>query len=91
MTADEQLLYEARMRTRWAVLAAGAGVLLLAGSVVAISGPTTSVSEETLRLIFIHKRAPIDLISSLLNAFALLTFAGSCTTSPRLRGHASRT
>jgi hypothetical protein len=74
MTADDRLLYEARMRMRWAIVAGGAAALLLIGGAIALSGPQTSVNEETLGLIFIHKRSPIDLIAATINAFGVFAF-----------------
>lgn len=77
MTLDERLLYEARVRTRHAVIAALAAVCLLAAAVIQISGPHTKVDELTLDLIYAHKRFPLDLIGALLNALGLLGVAAT--------------
>jgi uncharacterized membrane protein len=75
MTADEQLLYETRVRNRQAVVSALAGILLLAGAIVQLSGPHTAVDELTLDLITANKRFPLDLIAALLNAAGSLGVA----------------
>jgi len=75
MNADEELLYESRVRNRQAVIAALAGILLIVASVIQLSGPHTSVDELTLDLLTAHKRFPLDLIASILNAIASLGIA----------------
>ncbi|MFZ0042403.1 MAG: hypothetical protein WAK93_13915, partial [Solirubrobacteraceae bacterium] len=72
---DEQLLHESRVRNRQVVVAGIAGVLVLVASIVAFLGPTSSVSEATLQLIYINKRFPLDLVSSVLNGFASVATA----------------
>lgn len=74
VAADDRLLYESRTRMRWAIVAAGAAVLLLVGGAVSLTGPQTTVNEETLGLIYIHKRSPIDLIAATVNAFGVIAF-----------------
>lgn len=71
MGSEETLLYESRVRLRQIVLAVVAGVLLLAASLVQLTGPHTSVSEETLSLMTFNKRIPLDLVSSVVNAIAI--------------------
>jgi hypothetical protein len=72
---DEQLLYEARLRPRQAVVAALAGILLMAAAVVQLSGPHTRVDELTLDLIIAHKRFPLDLVAAVINALGSLALA----------------
>lgn len=74
---DEQLIYEARVRMRQAILAGLAGVLLVVAAAVQLSGPHASVDELTLGLITVHKRFPIDLIGSAINAAGLLAVGGT--------------
>jgi hypothetical protein len=75
MSADDQLLYEARVRPRQAVIAALAGILLIVGAITQLSGPHTSVDELTVDLITANKRFPLDLIASVLNALGSLALA----------------
>jgi hypothetical protein len=75
MTVDEQLLYESRVRTRQAIVAALAGILLVGAAAVQLSGPQSKINELTIGLITIHKRYPIDLIGSVINAFGLIGVA----------------
>jgi hypothetical protein len=72
MSPDAQLLYETRVRNRQVAVAATAGVLVLLASVMTFLGPQAKVSEATLELIFLHKRFPLDLIASVINAVASL-------------------
>lgn len=62
---------------RWAVVAAAAGVLLLVAAAIALTGAHTSVNEETLGLVYVHKRFPLDIISSVVNGLGLVAFAGA--------------
>ncbi len=71
MSANDQLAWEARTRPRQTVVAAAAGVLLVAAAVVQLSGTHTKVEELTLDLITEHKRFPLDLIGAILNSIAL--------------------
>lgn len=70
MSPDEALLYESRVRQRTVIIAAGAGILVLLASVVALTGPQAKVNEETLGLIYINKRFPLDLIAAVINGVA---------------------
>ena len=56
MNADEQLLYETRVRNRQAIVAVLAGVLLLAAAAIQLGGPHTKVDELTVDLITANKR-----------------------------------
>jgi hypothetical protein len=75
MNADQQLLYEARVRNRMAIVAVLGGVLLVAAAAIQLAGPHTTVDELTLDLITAHKRFPLDLIASVVNAAASLLIA----------------
>jgi hypothetical protein len=79
MTADEQLLYETRVRNRQAVVSGLAAILLLAGAIVQLSGPHTAVDELTVDLITANKRFPLDLIAAVLNAVGSLAVAWTLT------------
>jgi hypothetical protein len=77
MTADEQLLYESRVRMRQAVIAALAGILLVGAAALQLTGPHTKVNELTLDLITAHKRFPIDVIGSVINGIGLCALAAT--------------
>lgn len=94
MTVDEQLLYESRVRVRQAIVAAVAGILLVAAAALQLSGPHTKVNELTIDLITAHKRYPIDVIGAVLNGIGLCMVAATLTflvgitraRNPDLRG-----
>ncbi len=71
MSGNDQLAWEARARTRQTIVAALAGVLLVAAAIIQLSGTHTKVEELTLDLITEHKRFPIDLIGAIINSIAL--------------------
>jgi hypothetical protein len=71
----QQVRYESGVRTRYAVLALVAGVLIVAQAVIQYSGPHTTVSELTLDLITAHRRFPLDLIGSTLDCAGLIALA----------------
>jgi len=75
MNPDQQLLYEARVRNRQAIVAVAAGVLLVGASAVQLGGVHTKVDELTLDLITANQRFPLDLIASAMNAVASLLIA----------------
>jgi hypothetical protein len=77
MTVDEQLLYESRVRMRQAIVAALAGILLVAAAALQLSGPHTKVDELTIDLITAHKRYPIDVIGAILNGIGLCLVAAT--------------
>ena len=72
MKVEDQLAYEARVRSRNAAIAVIAGLLLLAAAAAQIAGPQPKVPEQTLQLIFVNKRFPLDIIGSLLEAAGLV-------------------
>jgi hypothetical protein len=75
MTADQQILYESRVRTRQAIIAGLAGVLLVGAAAVQLSGPQSKVNELTIGLITEHKRFPIDVIGAVINGLGLCAVA----------------
>jgi hypothetical protein len=77
VSVDDQLLYESRVRTRQAVIAALAAVLLVGAAALQLSGPHTKVDELTLDLITAHKRFPIDVIGAVVNGFGLCALAAT--------------
>jgi hypothetical protein len=72
MPVDQILRHEARWRPRIAVIAVLAGVLLMGGSIVQLSGPHAKVNELTLGLIIEHKRFARDLISAVLTGLGAI-------------------
>jgi hypothetical protein len=77
MSPEDQLLYEARNRTRMPAIAAAAGVLFMVGTIVGLTGPHAKVNELTLGLITDHKRGALDLIAAIINALAQLGLAAT--------------
>jgi hypothetical protein len=77
MTVDERLLYETRVRPRYAVIAALAGLLLMGASIVQLSGLHTKVDELTLDLIVANKRITLDVIAATLNALGSIALAAT--------------
>jgi hypothetical protein len=94
MTVDEQLLYESRVRMRRAIVAAAAGILLVAAAALQLSGPHTKVDELTLDLITAHKRYPRDVIGAVINGIGLVAVGATLSflvgitkaRNPDLRG-----
>jgi hypothetical protein len=77
MTADEQLLHEARVRPRQAVIAGVAAAALIAASVTQLVGPHSKVNELTIGLITEHKRMGLDLIGAGVQAIGSLALAST--------------
>ncbi len=77
MNPEEVLSYEARVRDRQVIMAALAGILLVAAAAIQLSGPHTKVDELTVDLITANRRFPLDLIASIVNALASLAIAGT--------------
>jgi hypothetical protein len=75
MTADEQLLYESRVKMRQALIAAVAGILLVTAAAMQLAGPQSKVNELTLGLITEHKRFPLDVIGAVVNGLGLIAVA----------------
>ena len=72
MTAEDQLAYESRIRVRQAAVAGIAGALLLGAAAAQLAGPQPKAQEQTLQLIFVNKRFPLDIVGSVLQAVGLL-------------------
>jgi hypothetical protein len=75
MTADQQLLHEARVRPRQAVIAGVAAAALLIAAVTQLVGPHSKVNEITIGLITEHKRFALDLIGACVQAIGSLALA----------------
>ena len=74
---EDRLAYESRVSTRQVVLAAAAGVLVMAAVLIQLGGAHVKVNEQTLGLVTENKRATRDLIGSI--ASALGSFALAAT------------
>lgn len=72
MSPEEIVAYETRVRTRRAAVAIAAAILVMVAAFVQLSGPHTSVNEETLSLLTFNKRAPRDLIASIISGVGTL-------------------
>jgi hypothetical protein len=77
MTADEQLLYETRVRPRQAVIAGVAAVALIGAAVLQLLGPHAKVNELTLGLITEHKRFGLDIAGAVIQAIGWLALAST--------------
>ncbi|HEY5317888.1 MAG TPA: hypothetical protein VIJ20_07900 [Solirubrobacteraceae bacterium] len=76
---SEQLQREKHVRGRMAYAAVAAGLLLVIAAVTGLVGTHSSVDEETLALIVVHKRFPLDLIGAVINAGGLLALTAVLT------------
>ena len=72
---EDRLAFESRVRTRQVVLAAAAGVLVMAAALLQIVGPHVNVNEQTLGLVTEHKRFGYDLVGSLLSGIGYVALA----------------
>jgi hypothetical protein len=79
MNPEQRLAYETRVRNRQTVIAALAGILLVAAAAIQLAGPHTSVDELTLDLIVANRRFPLDLIAAIVNGLASLAIAATLT------------
>ena len=75
MTPEQRLEYEARARTRQIVVAAAAGILVMAAVLVRIGGPQPKVSEQTLALVTENQRFTRDLIGSIVGSLSYFALA----------------
>ncbi|HWF36719.1 MAG TPA: hypothetical protein VG295_15165, partial [Solirubrobacteraceae bacterium] len=71
----EQLQRETAMRVRIAPVAIIAGLLLVVAAVTGLVGVHAKVDEETLALLTVHKRFPLDIIGAVVNAGGLIGLA----------------
>jgi len=74
MNPEQQLVFESRNRGRQIGFAAAGGVLLMVASIVGLMGPHSPVSEETLNLITENQRSGYDIVATVLNSVAELSF-----------------
>ncbi|HLJ04554.1 MAG TPA: hypothetical protein VKT31_14000 [Solirubrobacteraceae bacterium] len=74
---QERLGHEARMRPRYAIVAAVAGVLLIATTIIHAVGPQPKVNEATVQLIVESKRTGLDLFGAALTALDSLAIAAT--------------
>jgi hypothetical protein len=76
-TVDDQLLYEARVRTRQALIAGGAAVLLLVAAILQSVGPQPKVNELTVQLLVTNQRGGLEIGGAAVDAIALLAVAAT--------------
>lgn len=69
-TAHDQLAYESRVKVPYGIGAAIAALLLVVAAVTGLAGPHSTVSEATIGLIYVHKRAGLDLLGALCRGLA---------------------
>ena len=74
---SDQLQRETRMRLRMVPVAVLAGLLPVAAAVTSLAGAHASVDEETLALITVHRRFPLDLIGAVIALLFLRELAPS--------------
>jgi hypothetical protein len=72
---SDQLQRETQTRLRMVPVAFLAGILLVVAAITGLVGTHAKVDEETLALIVVHKRFPLDLIGAIINAGGLLALA----------------
>ncbi|HLY49591.1 MAG TPA: hypothetical protein VKR21_10380 [Solirubrobacteraceae bacterium] len=72
MTTIARLSEEPRLRRRFAVLAALAGLLLFAGAAVQAAGPQPKVQELTVQLLVANQRGGLELVGAVINGLGLL-------------------
>ena len=75
MTPEDRLAYESRVRTRQVVLAAAAGILVMAAVLVQLGGPHVNVNEQTLGLVTEDKRFGRDLTGAIASGLGSLALA----------------
>ncbi len=72
---SDQVQYESRTRSRWAIVAFVAAIGLVLSQLLELSGPQPPVSEATVTLITENARATIDLIGSAVDMIGLLAMS----------------
>lgn len=93
-TVAEQVQYESRLRPRYAVIAFGAAILLVASQLLQLSGTQPPVSEATVTLITENARATTDIIGAALDMLGLFSVSAllfwlhrsAQARQPQLRG-----
>jgi len=73
--ASDQVQYESRTRSRWAIVAFVAAVGLVLSQLLELSGPQPPVSEATVTLITENARAAVDLVGSAVDMIGLLALS----------------
>jgi hypothetical protein len=68
----EQAAYEARLRPRYAVIAFGAGIFVVLSLLIQEIGYHSSLTEETIQLLTINKRFPLDIVGAVCDSIGLL-------------------
>lgn len=68
MSATTRVQHEQRLRTRHAVVAGVAAVLLIGSAVVQLAGPHTKINELTVGLITEHRRFGLDIVGAAMQA-----------------------
>ncbi len=74
-TVADQVQYESSVRFRWAIVAFGAAILLVASQLIQLSGAQPPVSEATVTLITESQRATVDIVGAVLDMIGLLSVA----------------
>lgn len=69
---SDQVQYESAVRERWAIVAFGAGVLLIVSQLLQLSGAQPPVSEATVTLLTENARALLDVIGAVVDMVGLL-------------------
>jgi hypothetical protein len=72
---SDQLQREREIRVRMVPVTAVAALLLVVAAITGLVGTHANVDEETLALIVVHKRFPLDLIGAVINAGGLIALA----------------
>ncbi|HET9073761.1 MAG TPA: hypothetical protein VFN48_04210 [Solirubrobacteraceae bacterium] len=69
---SQQVSYEQNLRRRYGVIAFAAGIFVVISLLIQEVGYHNSLTEETVQLITIHKRFPLDILGAVLDAAGLL-------------------
>jgi len=77
MKPEDRLAYESRVSRRQVVLAAAAGILIMAAVLIQLGGAHVKVNEQTLGLVTEAKRATRDLIGSIASALGSFALAST--------------
>ena len=69
---SQQVSYEQSLRPRYGVIAFVAGIFVVISLLIQEVGYHNSLTEETIQLITIHRRFPLDIVGAVLDAAGLL-------------------
>jgi hypothetical protein len=72
MTTANHVSEELRLRPRFALLAAAAGLLLFGGAAVQAAGPQAKVTELTVQLLVTNQRGGLEVIGAVINGLGLI-------------------